>query len=211
MANPVWRPLPPEAVPEVVAELIGRRRPAHPLRVAVDGADPGEVELLTRLAGRWVAAAGRNALRVPTRLYLRPRSLRYEHGRQDPDAFYDWLDADGLRREVLDPLGPDGDRLYLPGLRDPANDRATRVPYELAPVDAVVLVDGPLLLGRGLPFDLTVHVSVGPGALARRTPPEEGWTLAAFDRYAREVRPAEIADIVVRTDDQAHPALLHRL
>lgn len=210
-AAPVWRPLPPEAVPEVVAELIGRRRTGHPLRVAMDGAQPWEVELLTRLTGRWIAAAGRHAIRVQSRYFLRPRSLRYESGRTDPDSYYDWLDAESLRREVLDPLGPGGSGRFLPTLRDPATDRATRAEYAEAPADAVVLVDGPLLLGRGLPFDLTVHVNVGSAALARRTPQDEAWTLAAFRRYSDEVDPAGIADVVIRTDDQQHPALLSRL
>ena len=211
MPSPVWRPLPPAAVPEVVAELIGPRDPGHPLRVAMDGADPWEVELLTRLAGRWIAAAGRHAIRVQSRYFLRPRSLRYEHGRTDPDAYYDWLDVDALRREVLEPLGPGGSGRFLPTLWDPVTDRATRAAYEPAPPTAVVLVDGPLLLGRGLPFDLTVHVSVGPGALARRTPADEAWTLPALARYVAEVDPAGTADIVIRTDDQQHPALLSRL
>ncbi|MDQ3465148.1 MAG: uridine kinase [Actinomycetota bacterium] len=210
-AVPIWRPLPPEAVPEVVAELIERRRPDHPLRVAMDGAEPWEIELLTRLTGRWIAAAGRHAIRVQSRFFLRPRSLRYEHGRTDPDSYYDWLDADGLRREVLDPLGPGGTSRFLPSLWDPAADRATRAEYAVAPPDAVVLVDGPLLLGRDLPFDLTVHVSVGAAALARRTPQDEHWTLPAFGRYVDEVDPVGIADVVIRTDDQQHPALLSRL
>nr|MBA2389788.1 uridine kinase [Geodermatophilaceae bacterium] len=64
---------------------------------------------------------------------------------------------------------------------------------------------------RDLPFDLTVHVSVGAAALARRTPQDEHWTLPAFGRYVDEVDPAGIADVVIRTDDQQHPALLSRL
>ncbi len=208
---PLWRPLPPEAVPEEVAGLIARRTPGHPLRVAMDGPEPWEVELLTRLTGRWIAAAGRPAVRVQSRYFLRPRSLRYEYGRTDPDAYYDWLDEGALRREVLDPLGPEGSGRFLPSFWDPATDRATRTEYAEVPDGAVVLVDGPLLLGRGLPFDVSVHVSVGPAALARRTPLDEHWTLPAFSRYATEVDPVGRADIVIRTDDQQHPALLSRL
>ena len=207
----VWRPLPPEAVAEVVADLLAPRDPGRALRVAMDGPDPWEIELLTRLTGRWLAAAGRPAIRVQSRYFLKPRSLRYEFGRDDPDSYYDWLDAEGLRREVLDPLGPDGSGRFLPSLWDPVTDRATRAEYVQAPERAIVLVDGPLLLGRGLPFDVVVHVLVGPGALARRTPAEEGWTLPAYRRYDEEVRPGAIADVVVRTDDQQHPALLSRL
>lgn len=211
MTAPVWRPLPPAAVPEVVAELLVPHDRRHPLRVAVDGADAWEVELLTRLTGRWIAASGRPAIRVQSRFFLRPRSLRYEPGRTDPDSYYDWLDAEALRREVLDPLGPDGNGRYLPALWDPVRDRATRAEYAEAAPNAVVLVDGPLLLGRGLPFDVSVHVLVGPGALARRTPDDEAWTLPALARYAAEVDPAGTADVVIRTDDQQHPALLSRL
>ena len=52
---------------------------------------------------------GHPVVRVRAADQLRPASLRLERGRTDPDSFYDdWLDADGLRREVLDPLGPGG-------------------------------------------------------------------------------------------------------
>jgi hypothetical protein len=74
----------------------------------------------------------------------------------------------------------------------------------------VVIVSGPLLLGRGLPFDVTIHLDLSTGALARRTPPELAWTLPAYARYAQEVDPTARADIVVRADDPRHPALLQR-
>ena len=34
--------------------------------------------------------------------------------------------TDALRREVLDAMGADGSRRWLPSLRDPVSDRATR-------------------------------------------------------------------------------------
>jgi hypothetical protein len=147
-------------------------------------------------------------VRVSTRWFRRPASVRLEHGHRDPDAYYDgWLDAAALRREVLDRLGPGGDGRYLPTLWDPDRDRATRAGYATAPRGAVLLVDGPLLLGRGLPFDLTVHLRLSAAALARRTAPDRLWTLPAFARYEQEVRPGEVADAVVRVDDPRHPAL----
>jgi hypothetical protein len=71
----------------------------------------------------------------------------------------------------------------------------------------VLLVYGVLLLGRGLPFDRTVHLALSPAARTRRTSAAVAWTLPAWDRYDAEVRPADTADIVVRADDPAHPAI----
>jgi hypothetical protein len=68
-------------------------------------------------------------------------------------------------------------------------------------------VSGALLLGGALPFDLTVHLVLSPGALVRRTPESEQWTLPAFARYAEEVVPSTFADMVVHMDDPRHPAL----
>ncbi len=141
--------------------------------------------------------------------FLRPASVRLEYGRRDPDAYHDlWLDDGALLREVLDPLEPGGTGLVLPSLRDPATDRATRAPYTRLPTGGVLVLDGALLLGRWLPFDLTVHLTLTPAALARRTPADQQWTLPAFARYAAETDPAGAADVTVRSDDPRHPALV---
>ncbi|HEX2774329.1 MAG TPA: uridine kinase, partial [Micromonosporaceae bacterium] len=148
-------------------------------------------------------------LHVRTQDFLRPASVRLEEGRTNPDAFYQgWFDEAALRREVLDPAGPEGSGQVLPRLWDAAADRASRAAYIALPPGAVALVSGPLLLGGGLPFDLTVHLVLSPAALRRRTDPEEHWTLPAFDRYHREVDPAGFADVVVRLDDPRRPALV---
>jgi hypothetical protein len=155
---------------------------------------------------------GRSAIAVSAGDFLRPASLRLEYGRTDPNAFYeDWLDTRGLAREVLDPLGPGGTGRVLPALWDAAADRATRSAYQTLPAGGVVLVSGALLLGRGLAFDLSVHLSQSPAALARRTDPDLRWTLPAYERYATEVDPVRIADVVVRLDDPNHPALMDEI
>ena len=71
-------------------------------------------------------------------------------------------------------------------------------------------MDGPLLLGKGLPLDLTVHLWLSPGALKRRTPAAAAWTLEALERYADEIEPATEADVCVRYDHPAHPAVVER-
>ncbi|WNB87171.1 uridine kinase [Cellulomonas sp. ATA003] len=141
--------------------------------------------------------------------FLRPASVRLEHGREDPDALLDdWLDGGALAREVIDPLGPGGSGRYLPSLWDAARDRATRAPAQDAPPGAVLVLDGALLLGRWLDLDLTVHLSLRAPTLRRRTPEADHWTLSAFERYATEVDPEATADVVVRADDPARPAIV---
>jgi hypothetical protein len=70
----------------------------------------------------------------------------------------------------------------------------------------VLLLHGEFLLGRWFPFDLTVHLRLSAGALARRTPEEGRWALPAFARYEEEVGPASAADIVIGVDRPARPA-----
>lgn len=203
------RPIAPDLL---VTELAGRLAAVRPdgwLRVAVDGPGAARPERLADALVDPLRVLGRPALRVRARDFLRPASLRLEQGRTNPDAFYGgWLDESGLRREVLDPAGPGGTGRVLPSLWNAETDRASRADYlRLAP-RTVVIVDGPLLLGGGLPFDLAIHLLLSPGALARRTAERERWTLPAFARYAEEVAPAAFADVVVRLDDPRHPALV---
>ena len=203
------RPVSPSLLVDELADRIAATQPERRLRVAIDGPEAAEPDPFAASLVDPLRVRGRPALHIPSAGFLRPASLRFERGRKNPESFYErWLDEDGLRREVLDRLEPDG--RVLPDLWDPVDDRATRSAYVTVPEGGVVLVSGPLLLGGTLPFDLTVHLSLSPGALARRTSPERQWTLPAYERYEAEVRPGELADVVVRIDDPDHPAVVER-
>ncbi|MEV0616978.1 uridine kinase [Nonomuraea sp. NPDC050404] len=205
------RPISREALVEELAEVISGRPPGAWVRVAVDGAPAARPWELADALVAPLRLRGRPVLRVSAGDFLRPASLRLEFGRTDPDVFYDdWLDAKALRREVLEPLDPGGSGRVLPALWDSGTDRAYRVPYEVLPPGGVVLVDGTLLLGRGLVFEVGVHLWLSPGALERGTPDGERWRLPAYARYEREARPQEAADVVVRADHPRRPAVLVR-
>ena len=154
-------------------------------------------------------ARGHPAIRVRARDFLRPASVRLEHGHTDAASRYeDWLDLDALDREVLAPLGPGGSGDYLPTFWDATTDRATRAPYSQAPAGAVLILDGAMLLRPGLPCDASVHLHLDPAALARRLPAEQHWELAAYALHVDDARPAALADLVVRLNDPRHPALV---
>jgi len=143
------------------------------LCVAIDGprvADPGAFADALVVPLR---ALGRPVTHVRAETFWRDAALRLEYGRTDLRSFIkSWLDVEALRREVLDPLGRGGSGEFLPSLRDPVSNRATRAPVQAAGPGSVVLISGERLLGHGLPFDRSIHLAVGHGARQRRTPPQ---------------------------------------
>jgi hypothetical protein len=204
-----FRAVSTEALVNEVATMIAARERPEWIKIAVDGAPATTPRAFADGLAEALRLRGRPVLRVSAGDFLRPASLRYERGRHNPDARYeDWLDAGGLTREVLDPLRPGGTGRVLPTLWNTETDRATRAGYVALRPGGVLVVDGELLLGRGLCFEHTVHLWMSAPALVRRTPAEESWALPAYARYEAEVRPLHTADTGVRVDDPAHPAVL---
>lgn len=204
----LFRPISPERLVSELAELVAMSRQGGWLRVAVDAAPAARPDQLADALVEPIRVLGRPTMRVSAGDFLRTASLRLEYGRHNPDSFYsDWLDEGSLQREVLVPLEHGGSGRVLPALRDAGSDRATRSSYVDLLAGGVLLLDGALLLGRGLAFDHTVHLALSGPALRRRTPKEEHWTLPAYERYATEVDPLHTADTAVRVDDPEHPAL----
>jgi hypothetical protein len=193
----------------MLADRIGAL-PDRP-RIGFDGAASARPGALADALIDPLRVRGRAAFRVDLDDFLRPASVRLELGRTNPDSFYErWFDLAALSREVLRPLGAGGSGRIVTTFWNPKTDRSTRPSTVEVPDGGVLLLSGPLLIGAGLELDLIVHCAQSPAALARRTAPEEQWTLAAFGRYAEEVDPAELADVVVRVDDPEHPALVER-
>ena len=111
---------------------------SHPLRVAVDGPPAaGKTTLADELAVL-VRTRGREVIRASTESFHLPRAQRYRRGEFSPEAnYHDSFDYDTLRRVLLDPLGPDGDRRYQHAVYDIDTDTALSPPVTTAPADAV--------------------------------------------------------------------------
>lgn len=205
------QPVSPEVLVErlvdrVLDGLAAAPGPDARWRVLLDGAPPTRPERLADALVEPLRARGNAAVRVSAGDFLRPAGVRFEHGREDPDALLDdALDTGALIREVLDPFGPEGDGRYLPALWDAARERSARAGRVAAPAGAVLLLDGGFLLGRWLPADLVVHLAVRPETLERLTPADQAWRLAAEARYRAETGPEDVADVVVRVDDPRRP------
>jgi hypothetical protein len=198
-----------ELTERIVSMFAARGAEPGRLRVGVDGPAAAAPARLADALVHPLRGQGHPVVRVDTADFLRPASVRLELGRTNPDAFYEqWYDLGALSREVLDPLGPGGTGRILTTYWNPVTDRSTRAGYQPVPPGGVLLLAGPLLLGTGLALDLTVHCALSRPALDRRTPAGERWTLPAFARYAEEVGPEYLADVVLRADDPRHPAVV---
>ncbi|MGA4950945.1 transposase [Streptomyces lydicamycinicus] len=119
-----------ERLTDARADRIGKLTAADGgpwLRVAIDGAPTAHPEGLAARLADVLRIRGRSVQTVGTGGFLRPASLRYEFGPEDPDAYYDqWLDTGALWREVFNPLEADGSGRILPDLWDRPASRSDR-------------------------------------------------------------------------------------
>jgi uridine kinase len=152
---------------------------SHPLRVAVDGPPAaGKTTLADELA-LLLRARGREVIRASSEGFHLPRAQRYRRGEFSPEANYrDSFDYPALRRVLLDPLGPDGDRRYQRAVYDLDADTALSQPATTAAADAVLLLDGVFLLRPELidRWDLSIFVSA---AFEHRPARRTRWTVPA--------------------------------
>lgn len=208
--------------------LIMARWPGHVLRVALDGPDAaGKTSLADALAVR--LAGQRHTIRISVDGFHRPRAERLRRGDLSPEGYYqDSFDYDALRRLVLAPLGPDGDRWYRPAVFDHRSDTAVTHPPDRAPADAVLLLDGVFLQRPELRdlWDLRVFVDVDPDEAVRRAETRDAGLLggpeAVRERYRLRYLPGQQiyrercsptahADIVIDNTDLHHPAIIQEV
>lgn len=199
----VWVPVAPGDLADRLADWLAGADAV--LRVAVDGPPCADSDDLAESLIDLLRVRGRPAVHVRARDFWHDASVRLEHGREDVESYLGWLDSDTLRREVLLPAVDSGS--YLPTLRDPDTNRSTREPARSLEPGSVLFVSGSVLLGRGLPFDRTVHLAMSASARARRTAPDEAWTLRAYAKYDATAHPVQNADVVIKCDDPRHPAV----
>ena len=206
-------------VAAAVPTLGGRR-----VLVAVDGVDgAGKTVFADRLAAV-LSAAGRTVLRASLDDFHRPRAERHRRGRTSPEGF--WLDSydyAALDRELLAPLGPDGDGWVRTAVHDLVTDRKLTPPPVPAPPGTVLVLDGLFLhrdelAGRfdlsvwlDVPFEVTAaRMSVRDGTPADPDHPALARYVDGQRLYFDACRPWERADLVVDNSDWDAPRVVRR-
>jgi uridine kinase len=212
---------------EQLAASIAAVRLDHPTRVAIDGVDgAGKTRLAEELVEP-LARKGRQVLRASIDGFHRPRAVRYQRGQDSADGYFlDSFDYPALKSELLEPLGPGGDRRFRPAVFDHRRDQPVDVAQQTAAVDAILLFDGVFLQRSELlhlwdlriwvdaPFDVTVSRAVRRDAGGHDQDQEEMIERKYRRRYVpgqviylSQCRPREAADIIVNNADLDNPSI----
>ena len=196
---------------------------AHPIRVAIDGPPAsGKTTLADEVAGL-LRGWGRNVIRATVDDFIFPRERRYRRGEFSAEGcYFDAHDIETLKRVLLDPLGPGGDRRFQHKSYDHTADVALSPPVTTAHADAVLIFDGVFLMRPELVdrWDLRILVSTelektvcralirdGPGSSAADV--ERRWReryIPSQRLYFGLTRPATHADFVLHNDEPERPS-----
>lgn len=193
-------------------------RPGY-FQVAVDGiTGVGKTTFARGLVGA-VQERSRVAAQVSMDGFHNPRAVRYRQGRGSADGYYeDAYDFASMRRELLDPLGPGGDRRYRTAVIDLATDEAIDESPLTASADDVVVVDGSFLQKPELAggWDLVVYLHASFEAAEARGAARDAEAMGGLDaartafrtryhaaqrRYLAECSPLQAADVVVDAEE----------
>jgi uridine kinase len=209
-----------------LAEDIAGIELEHPVRVAVDGVDgAGKTTLADELVP-FIEMRGRAVIRASIDAFDKPKAERYARGPDSPEGFYfDSFDNDAVRRLLLEPLGPNGNRRYRSAAFDWRTDTVVEEREREAAADAILLFDGvfsqrPELVVN---WDLCIFLDVRFETTLQRTLKAE-WTSTSsaeekqrrfWARYAAgqkiyldSMQPKERAQIVMDNNDASKPKLL---
>ena len=205
-----------------LAEAVGSVTVAHPTRVAIDGPPAaGKTTLADELAVV-LREQGRDVIRATIDDFLFPRARRYARGEYSAEGcYFDTHDYDALKRVLLDPLGPGGDRRFQRAVYDRTADTALSPPVTTAAVDAVLVFDGVFLMRPELidRWDLRIFVStslekivdravIRERPVSSRVEVERRWReryIPSQQLYFATVRPTHHANIVVHNDQPQRP------
>jgi uridine kinase len=205
-----------------LAEAIQSVTVAHPTRVAIDGPPASGKTTLAEELAVVLRRRGRDVIRATIDDFLFPKAQRYRRGEYSAEGcYFDTHNTEVLKRVLLDPLGPGGDRRIQQTVYDHASDAELARPVRTAAADVVLLFDGVFLMRPELidRWELRILVTTAIDKVLDRAVSRERHVSSAreVERRWREryipaqklyfaaADPANQANIVVHNDEPQEP------
>jgi uridine kinase len=197
----------------------------RPVRVALDGRTASGKTILADEIASCIRDKGRPVIRTSIDGFHRPKAERYARGRYSAEGYYyDARDLAAVVKLLLSPLGPKGDRLYRTQSFDLENDVPVEQEPQLAPADAVLIVDGTFLQRPELrhEWDIAIFVKTSEQMSEQRGVARDSGRLngedaarmlyaeryrPAFALYERECAPEENSDVLLINEDLRRPQI----
>ena len=213
------------AILDELVTRLSRTSLGRPVRVAIDGRTGSGKSTLADEVASLIRSKGCPVIRTSIDGFHRPKAERYARGRHSAEGYYyDARDLVAVRTLLLAPLGPQGDRLYRTQSFDLENDVAVEQEPKMAPVDAVLIVDGTFLQRSELRdcWDVAIFVKTSEQTSELRGVSRDAGRLGgedvarqlyaeryrpAFALYERLCAPEENADVVLVNEDFRHPQI----
>jgi uridine kinase len=197
----------------------------RPVRLAVDGRTASGKTTLSDELATHIFEHGRPVIRTSIDGFHRPKIERYARGRYSAEGYYfDARDLPAIVNLLLAPLGPRGNGLYRTASFDLDTDMPVEQEPQIAPKDAILIVDGTFLQRPELRehWDATIFVrttaKIAESRGLARDMERLGGEEAVRDLYAKCYYPAyvlyeqlchpdQVSDAIIDNDNLAYPRL----
>jgi uridine kinase len=203
--------IPRQALLQALSSRIADLELGRPVRLGIDGVDASGKTMLADELVAPLQALGRPVVRASIDGFHRPRSERYQLGRESPEGYYrDSFNLETLIAGLLAPLGPGGSRRIVRAVFDYRLDAAVDLPEESVERNSILVFDGVFLHRPELIqyWDATIYLDVPFDISVLRAAHRDGWPPevdAVENRryvegqrvYLRECNPRALASIVI--------------
>lgn len=204
---------------QLVADAVLALPADHVRRVAIDGVDGAGKTHFADALGVELTARGATVIHASTDGFLNPPRTRHRRGRDSAEGFYrDSFDYGRMIRLLLDPLSPGGNREYIREVYDWHREREVHRLPELAPPDAILLVDGIFThrdelvrywdysVWLDVPFEVSIPRGSGRGyGDPDPASPKNRRYIEGQRLYMAECHPCDRASIVIDNADLHQP------